>query len=106
MLVHDLRPRPKGEHWRSSGGALPDDLPNPNSVVVRHSYNHGSTWDDAQILAEGVARGYSLDGIGCGYSDPSLIWDGSKLHLFYYSLTTNWPVWGQAGPASPRPGLA
>ena len=51
VLVHDLRPRPKGEHWRSSGGALPDDLPNPNSVVVRHSYNHGSTWDDAQILA-------------------------------------------------------
>ena len=40
VLVHDLRPRPKGEHWRSSGGALPDDLPNPNSVVVRHSYNH------------------------------------------------------------------
>ena len=82
VLVHDLRPRPKGEQWRSSGGALPDDLPNPNSVVVRHSYNHGSTWDDAQILAEGVARGYSLDGVGCGYSDPSLIWDGSKLHLF------------------------
>ncbi|WP_366181221.1 sialidase family protein [Actinomyces timonensis] len=78
LLVHDLRPRPDGDAWRSAGGALPDDLPNPNRLFLRRSGDGGATWDEPVPLDPDPAV---LPGI-TGISDPSLIAapDGA-LHL-------------------------
>ncbi|ARD42074.1 sialidase family protein [Actinomyces gaoshouyii] len=78
LLVHDLRPRAGGDAWRSSGGALPDDLPNPNRLRLRRSPDGGATWDESVPLDPDPAV---LPGI-TGVSDPSLIAapDGA-LHL-------------------------
>ena len=43
LLVHDHRPRPGAGAWREHGGALPDDLPNPNSLWLRRSEDAGAT---------------------------------------------------------------
>lgn len=66
LLVHDRRPLPVGESWRRAGGALPDDLPNPNTLWLRSSSDCGATWSPPQRLDP------DLPGI-TGISDPSLI---------------------------------
>ena len=78
LLVHDLRPRPDGEAWRSAGGALPDDLPNPNRLWLRRSTDGGASWGEPSPLDPDPAALPGLTGI----SDPSLIAapDGA-LHL-------------------------
>ena len=70
LLVHDLRPVPEASGaWRSSGGALPGDLPNPNSLWLRVSDDDGTTWGAPLPLAPPEAV---LPGL-VGLSDPVVL---------------------------------
>ncbi|QPL04865.1 MULTISPECIES: exo-alpha-sialidase [Actinomyces] len=79
LLAHDLRPvTTSDDAWRTSGGALPGDLPNPNSLWLRASDDDGATWSaPAPLLPDPEA----LPGI-VGLSDPVLLEGPSgTLHL-------------------------
>lgn len=101
LLVHDHRPRPGAGAWREHGGALPDDLPNPNSLWLRRSDDAGVTWSAPQRLMPTDV------GLG-GVSDPSVLYDPQtgRLHLFA-AAATDVGLFG-AHPPSPsaREGLA
>ena len=78
LLAHDLRPRPEGDAWRGAGGALPDDLPNPNRLWLRRSTDGGATWAEPVPLDPDPALLPGLTGV----SDPSLIVaDDGAVHL-------------------------
>ena len=102
LLVHDHRPRPDAAAWRERGGALPDDLPNPNSLWLRRSDDAGATWSAPRRLAPPAAAGVS------GVSDPSLLHDPGtgRLHLFA-AAATDVGLFGARPPSRPaREGLA
>ena len=101
LLVHDHRPRPGAGAWREHGGALPDDLPNPNSLWLRRSDDAGVTWSAPQRLMPDAA------GVG-GVSDPSVLYDPrtGRLHLFA-AAATDVGLFGAHPPSrSAREGLA
>ena len=101
LLVHDHRPRPGAGAWREHGGALPDDLPNPNSLWLRRSEDAGATWSAPQRLMPDAA------GVG-GVSDPSVLYDPrtGRLHLFA-AAATDVGLFGAHPPSrSAREGLA
>lgn len=98
LLVHDFRPTPRSSDWQAGGGALPDDLPNPNSLWLRRSDDAGATWSAPRRLIPGepacradgaVPPACRADGAVppalrvTGVSDPSLVLgpDGA-VHLF------------------------
>lgn len=56
LLVHDHRPAPRATDWTSGGGALPDDLPNPNTLWLRFSDDAGATWSAPRRLVPGLGR--------------------------------------------------
>ena len=101
LLVHDHRPRPGAGAWREHGGALPDDLPNPNSLWLRRSDDAGVTWSAPQRLMPTDV------GLG-GVSDPSVLYDPrtGRLHLFA-AAATDVGLFGAHPPSrSAREGLA
>ena len=101
LLVHDHRPRPGAGAWREHGGALPDDLPNPNSLWLRRSEDAGATWSAPQRLMPTDV------GLG-GVSDPSVLYDPrtGRLHLFA-AAATDVGLFGAHPPSrSAREGLA
>lgn len=83
LLVHDHRPPVPGPGWQQDGGALPGDLPNPNSLWLRRSTDAGASWSAPQPLVPDP---------GCplvrGLSDPSLLLaaDGT-VHLLAAAAT-------------------
>lgn len=85
LLVHDLRPAPDASSaWQSSGGALPGDLPNPNSLWLRTSDDEGATWGAPRRLAPSQDV---LPGI-IGLSDPVLlVAPTGTLHLLAAACT-------------------
>ena len=99
LLVHDHRPRPEAATWRERGGALPDDLPNPNSLWLRRSDDAGATWSPPRRLAPPAAVGVR------GVSDPSLLHDPrtGRLHLFA-AAATDVGLFGARPPSRPARG--
>ncbi|WP_196717373.1 exo-alpha-sialidase [Actinomyces trachealis] len=96
LLVHDHRPPGATCGWSQSGGALPGDLPNPNTLWLRRSGDGGATWSIPQPLRPGS---------GCtlvvGLSDPSLLLsaDGT-VHLFA-AASTDVGLFGAHPPTRP-----
>ena len=52
LLAHDHRPVPRPTDWAGRGGALPDDLPNPNSLWLRTG--SGGFWGPPRRLDPGL----------------------------------------------------
>ena len=78
VLVHDHRPAvAPGADWRTSGGALPDDLPHPNTLWLRASSDGGAAWSPPAALAPDPAAVPGLTGL----SDPCLLADPATGHL-------------------------
>ena len=101
LLAHDHRPVPRPTDWAGRGGALPDDLPNPNSLWLRRSDDAGVTWSAPQRLMPTDV------GLG-GVSDPSVLYDPQtgRLHLFA-AAATDVGLFGAHPPSSSaREGLA
>lgn len=98
LLVHDLRPAPQASSaWQSSGGALPGDLPNPNSLWLRVSDDEGATWGAPQPLAPAE---HVLPGI-VGLSDPVLLAaPAGTLHLLA-AASTDVGLFGAHVPTRP-----
>lgn len=98
VLVHDHRPRPAGGSWRSLGGALPDDLPNPDTLWLRRSEDAGEHWSAPLPLAPPPELGVR------GVSDPSLLHDPATgtLHLFA-AASTDVGLFGAHPPRRPSP---
>lgn len=98
LLAHDLRPViTSGDAWRTSGGALPGDLPNPNSLWLRTSDDDGATWLAPAPL---VPDPEVLPGI-VGLSDPVLL-EGPRgtLHLLA-AASTDVGLFGAHVPTRP-----
>lgn len=63
------------------------DAPQPNSITVRRSTDHGVNWSPVQT----VLQGHVSTGAGdqrYGYGDPSLLWDAQARKLFMFVIYT------------------
>lgn len=97
LVVHDFRPHAHAdEGWESRGGALPDDLPNPNSLWIRTSDDRGENWTAPRPLTPALA------GVS-GVSDPCLLQDpNGRVHLFA-PASTGTGLFGSHAPTRPAP---
>lgn len=86
LLAHDVRP------------ADQRDLPGPIDIVVRHSDDHGRTWNQPRLLRPHVEA--ADDGRPRGYGDPSLIVDPTTGRvLCWYVGSYDRSFWdSEAGP--------
>lgn len=92
LLAHDHRPVPRPTDWAGRGGALPDDLPNPNSLWLRTG--SGGFWGPPRRLDPG------LPGV-TGLSDPCLtVGSGGVVHLLA-SASTGTGLFGARTPTHP-----
>lgn len=106
LLVHDHRPTPRATDW-AAGGALPDDLPNSNTLWLRLSDDAGASWSQPRRLVPGLSQGGREDSDVppflrvTGVSDPSLLLgpDGA-VHLFA-AASTDVGLFGAHAPTRP-----
>src|SRR5690625_3091517 len=73
------------------------DAPNPNSIVLRTSSDHGETWSEPETIAEGI---HGEDQVG--YSDPSFVVDRETGEIFNFFVKSYDWAWHQSGNNPPK----
>ncbi|MPV50811.1 LPXTG cell wall anchor domain-containing protein [Pseudactinotalea sp. HY160] len=72
------------------------DAPNPNSIVLRTSDDHGETWSAQRTIAQGHGDPDKL-----GFSDPSFVVDRETGEIFtFFVMSHDWG-WHQGGSNPP-----